>query len=91
MEKDIRKEERIKTVKTVIRFVVGGLVEIFVGAATNAITGRVNGSRPAKIGAKAGGFLVGVYLGDQVSNYICGEIDNTMKQLEELKQAIEEE
>lgn len=91
MEKDIRKEERVKTVKTIIRFVVGGLVEIFVGAATNSIIGRVDGSKAAKIGAKAGGFLVGMYVGDQVSDHICNGIDNTMKQLEELKEAIEEE
>lgn len=91
VEKDIRKEDRVKTVKTVVRFVVSGLVEIFVGAVTNSVMGRVDGSRAAKIGAKAGGFLVGMYIGDQVSDYICAGIDNTMAQLDELKEAIEEE
>lgn len=91
VDRDIRKEDRIKTVKTVVRFVVSGLVEIFVGAVTNSVMGRVDGSKAAKFGAKAGGFLVGMYIGDQVSDYICSGIDSTMAQLDELKEAIEEE
>ena len=87
----MEENSKMKTIKTVIRFAVVGLVEIFIGAATNSIVGRVDGSRTAKLGAKAGGFLVGMYIGDQVSNYICDEINNAMTQMEDLKEAIEEE
>lgn len=77
--------------KAVIRFAVGGLVEIFIGAATNSIVSRVDGGRVAKLGAKAGGFLVGLMIGDQVSNYVCDTIDETMYEIEELKEAMDEE
>lgn len=84
------KKSRNETIKTIIRFAVGGLVELFVGAVTNSVVGNVDGSRFAKAGAKAGGFLVGMMIGDQVSNYICDEIDGTMEEVEKLKAAIEE-
>ena len=84
-------KERLGKVKTVIRFVVGGLVEIFVGAVTNSVTSNIEGGKIAKLGAKAGGFLVGLMISDQVSDYICGEIDDTMEELDKLKEAIEEE
>lgn len=77
--------------KSVIRFIVGGLVEIFVGAATNSVVSRVDGSKAAKIGAKAGGFLFGLMVSDQVSNYVCDVFDETMDSIDEVKDAIEEE
>lgn len=77
--------------KSVIRFIVGGLVEIFVGAATNSVVSRVDGSKAAKIGAKAGGFLFGLMVSDQVSNYICDVFDETMDGIDEVKDAMEEE
>lgn len=84
-------EKRNKTIKSIVRFTVSGLVEIFIGAVTNSVLGRVDGSRAAKFGAKAGGFLVGMYLGDKVSDYILTGIDDATLQLEELKAKIEEE
>ncbi len=90
-EKIVAEDKKTKTIKTVVRFVVGGLVEIFVGAVTNSVVGRVDGSKAAKMGAKAGGFLAGLYLGDKVSDYICGGIDEIKVQLEDLKAAIDEE
>lgn len=77
--------------KGVIRFVVGGLVEIFIGAATNSIVSRVDGSKAAKLGAKAGGFLVGLMIGDQVSEYVCDTFDEAMDTIDEFRQAIDEE
>lgn len=77
--------------KSVIRFIVGGLVEIFVGAATNSVVSRVDGSKAAKIGAKAGGFLFGLMVSDQVSDYICDVFDETMDSIDEVKDVIEEE
>lgn len=86
-----KKGSRMKAVKTIIRFAVGGLVEIFVGAVTNNVVGGVEGSKIAKLGAKAGGFLVGMYIGDQVSEHICDQIDSAMDELDALKAKIEEE
>lgn len=90
MTENTEKKNSMGTVKSIVRFVVGGLVEVFVGAVTNSVVSRVDGSRIAKIGAKAGGFLVGLMVADQVGNYICDEIDETMEDLDELKEAIEE-
>ena len=79
-----------ETIKSIFKFAIGGLVEIFVGAVTNSVVGNVEGSKIAKAGAKAGGFLVGMMIGDQVSNYIWDEIDGTLEEVEKLKSAIEE-
>lgn len=89
-EKKTNKKKVISTVKTVIRFAVGGLVEIFVGAVTNNVVGGVRGTKIAKLGAKAGGFLVGMYIGEQVSDYICNSIDETVEEFDKLKDTIEE-
>ena len=86
-----KKEARTKTIKTIVRFIVGGLVEVFVGAVTNSVVSRVEGSKVAKVGAKAGGFLTGLMVANKVGDYICNEIDETMEDLDELKEAIEEE
>ena len=85
-----KKESRMKVIKTAIRFAVGGLVEIFVGAVTNNVVGGGEGSKIAKLGAKAGGFLVGMYIGDQVADHICESIDDTLEELDKLKDAMEE-
>lgn len=83
-------ENSVKIVKTAVRFVVGGLVEIFVGALTNNVVGGVEGTRAAKLGAKAGGFLVGMYIGDQVSDYICDGIDEITGEIGKLQEAVNE-
>ena len=85
------KKERFAKAKTVIRFIAGGLVELFIGAVTNHVIDKVDGSKAAKFGAKAGGFLVGMMVGDKVADYICDEIDDTADELDKLKEAIEEE
>ena len=85
------KESRMDSVKTAIRFVVGGLVELFIGAVTNSVIENVDSSKPAKFGAKAGGFLVGLMVSDKVSDYVCETIDDAMETIDEAKKAIEEE
>lgn len=87
---DNQKKNRMKTIKTVIRFGVGGLVEIFFGAVTKSVINRVDGSKIAKIGAKVGGALTGIYVGNKVADYICNEIDETEREIEEFKAALEE-
>lgn len=91
VEKDIRREDKMKTIKTGVRYVVIGLVATFVGAVTNSVVGRVDGPRIAKIGAKAGGMLVGLHVGDQVSDYVLGIMDKTAAKLEEIKAEMDEE
>lgn len=91
MEQDIRKEDRMKTVKTGVRYVVIGLVAVFAGAVTNSVVGRVEGPKLAKVCAKVGGMLVGLHTGDKVSDYILDLWDRTAAKLEEVKKEIDEE
>lgn len=91
MEKDIRKEEKMKTIKTGARYVVIGLVASFVGAVTNSVVGRVEGPKFAKVAAKLGGVLVGLHVGDQVSDYVLGLMDRVEAKVEEVKKSLDEE
>lgn len=91
MEKNIRKEDRTKTIRTAVRYTVVGLVATFVGAATNSVVGRVEGPKIAKVGAKLGGVLVGMHAGDQVSDYILSLMDRITAKLEEVKNSMDEE
>lgn len=81
----------LKIAKSVIRFVVGSLVDLFVGAATSMVVDHASGPKIAKVGAKAGGFLVGMMVGDRVSSYICDSIDETVGEIDKLREAIDEE
>ncbi len=89
--KKLQRENRLKTIKGVIHFAVIGLVEMFIGAATRSVLSNVEGSKLSKLGAKAGGALAGMYLGEMVADHICESIDETLNDIEELKKQIEEE
>ena len=62
-------------IKLAIRFVTGGFVDAFAGAVTEHVISDINKGRLAKLGVKAGGFLVGMYAGDKISEYVVNEID----------------
>lgn len=89
--KKLQKESRMKMIKGGIHFVVVGLVEMFIGAATRSVLSNVEGSKLSKLGAKAGGVLAGMYLGEMVADHICTTIDETMNDIEELKKQMEDE
>lgn len=83
--------EKLKIVKTVVKFVAAGLVELFTGAAVANLVDGVDGGKLPKIGAKVGGALVGLMVGDQVGDYLCDGIDSMLEDIDDLKNAIEEE
>ena len=89
--KKLQKENRMKMVKGAIHFTVVCLVEMFIGAATKSVLSNVEGSKLSKLGAKAGGVLAGMYLGEMVSDHICGSIDETLNDIEEIKKQMEAE
>lgn len=66
-----------------IRFVTGGCVEAFTGAITEHIIPDISKGRLAKLSVKAGGFLVGMYASDKISDYIIGEINDACSQFGE--------
>lgn len=77
--------------KWILRFTVGILAEIFMGAVTNSVLANTEGNRVARIGAKAGGFLVGMAVSDHVSNFICDEVDEALEDLDDIKEAMDNE
>lgn len=85
------KEKKFKGIRIGVRIIVTTLVEIFVGAATKSVLHDVDGGKAAKLGAKAGGFLVGMYVSDKVSDYICDGIDETIADIEEIEAGIDNE
>lgn len=76
--------------KKIVTFAVTGLVELFTGAVVNAVIKNVDGGRFARFGAKIGGALVGLVIGDRVSDYVCNAMDDISKTIDEIKDAIEE-
>lgn len=84
-----KSEERMKYVKIGVECAVGGLVEMFMTAFTKNLLGSVGGSKLARLGVKAGGFLLGMYIGGKVSESVCDSIETTMNMLEEIKAAME--
>ena len=88
--KKLQRANRMKAIKNVIHFTVIGLVEMFIGAATRSVLSNVEGSKLSKLGAKAGGALAGMYLGEMVADHICDTIDETLNDIEELKKQIDE-
>lgn len=84
-------DDKMKGLRTGIRIAVTALVEIFVGAATNSVLHEVQGGKIAKTCAKAGGFLVGMFVSDKVCDHICDSIDETMNSLKEIEGEVEEE
>jgi len=91
VEKDIRKEDKMNSIKIGVRYVVIGLVATFAGAVTNSVVGRVEGPKIAKVGAKLGGVLVGMHVGDQVSDYVLDLMDRVEAKVEEVKKSLDEE
>lgn len=84
-------KEKFKVVKVVIKFVAAGLVELFTGAAISSVMNNVEGGKIPKIGAYAGGALVGLMVGDQVGDFLCNELDEFCEDIDELKSSIESE
>lgn len=78
-------------VKDVVSLAVTGLIELFTGAVINHVVGDTDGGRLAKFGAKAGGVLLGLWIGDKTSDYICEEIDKYYEIAKDIKESIEEE
>lgn len=82
--------DKMGMIKNGIRFAVTGLVELFLGAATNCVLGEVKGGKAAKLGAKVGGVLIGMYVGDKVTDYICEGVDEVIDGLNNIETDVEE-
>ena len=85
-----KRESRMKYVKLGVKIAVGTLVEIFFGAVTNSVLGEVKGGKLAKLGAKAGGGILGAYAGVKIGDYICDEIDELTDDLEDIEETMRE-
>lgn len=64
--------------KAGLKMVVSGLVGLFTGAIVDTVSANATGTKIAKIGAKAGGALVGYYIGDKVTEHIMSDIEEML-------------
>lgn len=90
MNKNEKKESRFERFKPYINVGVTGLIELFTHAVYTTVMGNVEGSKLAKFGARIGVSLIGLMVGDQVTDYLCDSADEFMDSLDEAKEAIEE-
>lgn len=60
---------------------ISAAVEMFIGAATNKIIENHKGGKIAKYGTKAGGYLVGAYVGNKVTDGICDSVEEILMQM----------
>ncbi|WP_458459273.1 hypothetical protein [Pseudobutyrivibrio sp.] len=86
-----QKIEKFSLFKTIVRYTVSGLVTLFTGAIANVVIGKAGGGKLSKAGAYIGCGMLGLMLGDQVGDYICGGIDAIHNNIEDIKAAIDEE
>lgn len=78
-------------IKIIVHFVVAGLVDMFSAAVISSAVDHVDGSKIAKLGAKAGGILVGAVVADKVGDYVCDQIDEISEEFAKIKEAANEE
>lgn len=84
------RREKFEGIKPYIKFGITGLVELFTQAVSKSVMSHVDGGKLANFGAKIGASLVGLVVGDQVSEYVCNGIMDFADDLEEIKEAIDE-
>ena len=84
------RREKFEGIKPYIKFGITGLVELFTQAVSKSVMNHVDGGKLANFGAKIGASLVGLVVGDQVSEYVCNGIMDFADDLEEIKEAIDE-
>ena len=89
MTKQERKE-RFQRFKPYIQVGITAIVELFTGAVSNFVTENVQGNKVTKLGVKMGGGLVGLMVGDKATNYVCDSIEAFIDNLEDIKDAIDE-
>lgn len=75
--------------KPYIQLGITALVELFTEAVATNVMSHVEGGKLTKFGAKIGAGLVGLMIGDQVTDYVCDSFDNFMDDLDEVKETIE--
>lgn len=83
------KNSRFEKFRPYIQLGITALVELFTEAVAANVMSHVEGGKMTKFGAKIGAGLVGLMIGDQVSDYVCDSLDEFMDGLEEVKESIE--
>lgn len=89
MTKQERKE-RFQKFRPYMQVGITAVIELFTGAVSNFVMNNVQGNKITKLGVKAGGGLVGLMVGDKATEYICDSIEGFIDNLEDIKEAIDE-
>lgn len=90
MTKQERKE-KFQKARPYVQFGITIFIEAFTGAVSNAVLEHVEGNKLSRFGAWVGGGLVGLMVGDRVSEYVCDNVEQFIDNMEEIKQTIENE
>ena len=90
MNKEQRKE-KFEKIKPYIELGITGLGELFTGAVCNSVMDQVEGKKIFRYGAKAGGALVGLMIGDKVSECVFKRMENFIDDMEEIKESVDME
>lgn len=85
-----QRREKFEGFKPFIQLGITGLVELFTQAVCTSVMSHVDGGKFANIGARVGAGLVGLMIGDQVSEYICDTAMEFADGLDDFKAAIDE-
>lgn len=63
-------------IKMGLSLAISGLVGLFTGQIVDMVSASSNANKYVKMGAKAGGSLVGYYIGGQVTDCIINDVSN---------------
>lgn len=89
MTKEERKE-KLNKYKPYIQLGITAFVELFTGAVSNSVLKNVEGGKVSRFGAWIGGGLIGLKIGDEVSEYVFNNIEHFIDNMEEIKETIDE-
>lgn len=84
-------EKKKSIIKGIVKFAIGGLVEFFISAVTGSVLDNVECSKPAKMAAKLGAVCTGITVADKVSDFMWNEIDETYKDICQLRNSLDKE
>lgn len=78
--------DKMSGVKMGIWFISSSLVDCFISAATCGLINNSSTSKLKRVGAKIGGFLVGTYIGDKISDYVLETVEGIFGEIQTIQQ-----
>lgn len=90
-EKRIDREKRVSAIKKIAGWASKFCVSAFFSAVSASVVGSGKDKKLERCAAIAGGYLVGSYVGDKVTEYVCAGIDDIYAEYERLESETSDE